>query len=202
MGVPYAPPPSLPAWCGTESARLRRLVAQLEPTAWLAECIQNGTAKAKLWELIATHFSGRSARDCRDRYRQVSRITMQTGGAGTSAEAAARTQAAPQSAATFDLGDEGSVTALGADSWGLVGTDANIPNALWGFDDGAATRCRIAAFIGKHRYAQGGAAPSYVITDTTCGHHYAVKASFLARHLDDAASRRRLAKAAPPWVTS
>lgn len=208
-----ATPPELRMWSRTESMRLRRLVARLEQTTWLAECIQKGTAKAKLWGLVATHFPGRSAHDCRDRYRQASRTPipeMQPGGAGVSVEAAHRcttlcafksAQAAPHVAPTYDLGDEGSVTALGEDSWGLVGTDANIPNALWGFDDGDATRCRIAAFIGQHRYAHGRAAPSYVITDTASGHHYAVKASFLARHVD-AADRRRLAKTAPPRVTS
>ena len=208
--APFAPPSAQPAWCGTESARLRKLVARLEQTAWLTECIQKGTATVQLWGLVATHFSGRSASECRDRYRQVRRTTMpemQTGGAGTSAEAVRsctvpRAKAAVCDVATFDLGDEGRVAALGEDSWGLVGTDASIPNELWGSDDGDATRCRIAAFIGKHRYARGGAAPSYVITDTASGYHYAVKASFLARHLDDPADRRRLAKAAPPWVTS
>lgn len=206
--APHAPPPAPPAWCGVQSARLLRLIARLEQTAWLAECIQKGTAKVKLWELVATHFPGRSARDCRNRYRQVGRtamLKMQTDGAGplpAEAAQASRAQVAPRVAATFDLGEEGNVTALGKDSWGLVGTDANIPNELWGVRDGASTRCHIAAFIGKHGYAQGGEASSYVITDSINGHHYAVRASFLARHLDDPADRRRLAKAAPPRVTS
>lgn len=203
----YTLPAGPLAWCCTESMRLRRLVARLEQTAWLDECIQKGGAKSKLWELVASHFPGRSACDCRDHYRHTCRTTTapriasQAGGSGVSSEAAHRCMV-PRVAAIFDLGDEGSVTALGEDSWGLVGTDASIPNELWGIDDGDATRCRIAAFIGKHMFMQGGVAPSYVITDTASGYHYAVKASFLARHLDDPADRRRLAKAAPPRVTS
>ena len=100
---------------------------------------------------------------------------------------------------SFDVGDAEPVVAKGRDSWGLVGTDVQVPFQFWWPQDRSTSvqPCRVVAFIG--RYAFGASPePSYVILDTDEGHHYPIRASYLARIVPDEATRRRLAKKPPP----
>lgn len=65
---PPRPPPA--AWCDTT---LRELIAQLEPTDWLHNCVLKGTGKASLWGVVATHFPPRSPLECQTRWRHICR---------------------------------------------------------------------------------------------------------------------------------
>ena len=94
----------------------------------------------------------------------------------------------------FTVGDE-EVVASGDDSWKLVGTRVNVPNSFWSAGAGS-TDCLIAAFLLRHSFPDA-AAPAYVVTDDTAGHHYIVRSSYLLRILPDA-EKRRLGKAPPP----
>ena len=48
---------------------LRRVIALVQRTDWLQDCISKGEGKVRLWELVATHLRGRTARECQDRWR-------------------------------------------------------------------------------------------------------------------------------------
>ena len=111
------------------------------------------------------------------------------------------TRDAAPAAATFDVVGGASVTALGRDSWGLVGTTMNIENALWDPAASGSTACFVAAYVGKLQY--GGATTkhaSYVVTDPTDGCHYPVRASYLVTRVGDPAHKRRLRKQTAPTL--
>ena len=65
---------------------------------------------------------------------------------------------------TYTLSDGKTVSALGPDSWDLVGEDLDIPNKLWDNDDPSSnsTHCVIVAFIGDHVFKTE-TAPAFVI---------------------------------------
>ena len=108
----------------------------------------------------------------------------------------ATTAASAQSNAgeRFTVGDE-EVVASGDNSWKLVGSRVNVPNSFWSAGAGS-TDCLIAAFLLRHSFPDA-AAPAYVVTDDTAGHHYITRSSYLLRILPDA-EKRRLGKAPPP----
>ena len=55
------------------------------------------------------------------------------------------------------------------------------------------TPCEITAFVGRHTYQDGSAAPSYVITDIGWGgHHYLVRATYLRRLITDKELKKQI----------
>ena len=95
----------------------------------------------------------------------------------------------------FDIGGT-MVRALPRDAADLVGRRVDVPNVLWGIEDGDATACTVAAFIGKHTYDDGRSRPSYVITEAESGDHYPITASYLARIAKTARVTRKAARSA------
>ena len=88
---------------------------------------------------------------------------------------------------TFTLfHSEETVTCVGRDSWGLLGSSINVLNTTWA--DGAGTSlCEVSAFLGVYEHSDGTRAESYVITDAD-GDHYAVAARTLRVSLSKAAA--------------
>ena len=104
---------------------------------------------------------------------------------------------------TFDIGEQRSVVALGPDTWGLVGTTIEVENALWDAGATGTTSCLVAGFIGKRCFSGSTTQhAAYVVTAIDDNHHYALRASYLATRVADAALRRRLRKAPPPRAAS
>ena len=90
------------------------------------------------------------------------------------------------------VGGAAPVAAMGADSWHLLGTMVDLPNALW--DEGSGqTRCTIAHFLHHYPFPNGKTHIAYAVSIAgDCG-LYAVRADTIARHADHA-TRHRLRK--------
>ena len=127
------------------------------------------------------------------------------GKASASSSRAASKRAAPLEASDaadadapiveFDIGGT-TVRPLSRDAAGLVGHRVDVPNVLWGIEDGGTTACTVAAFIGKHVYDDGRSRPSHVITEAESGNHYPITASYLARIANAARVTRKSARSA------
>lgn len=63
------------AWGGTRGgdAVLTAVINLLEGSEWLRQCSQRSDGKLRMWQLIATHLPGRTAAECQERWRQLSR---------------------------------------------------------------------------------------------------------------------------------
>ena len=124
----------------------------------------------------------------RKRARKPTPASGEPSGAGTSME-----DARP----TFDLGDGKQATHLGDDSWDVCGQTLRLHNSLWGIEGDEYTECKVVGYIGAHHFESGAVSRhTYVIEDG--GYFYAVRHDTVARCVMDAATRRRLRKAAAP----
>ena len=86
------------------------------------------------------------------------------------------------------------VQTMGKDSWGLVGSDIDIPDELWHIEGNTTTECTVTYFLGKYKFPLGGSHLAYTITPT-CEQNanYAVKAEYLRDRLS-ATKRKELRK--------
>ena len=96
---------------------------------------------------------------------------------------------------TVDVGG-GDIEVHTSDTWGLVGTTIDVPNALWGWTDGLTSACEVTGLIGQHSFS-GANAVAYAICDDE-GNHYPVRASYLATLVTPPAKRAALRKKPPP----
>ena len=63
------------AWGGERGgdAVMTAIVELLRGTEWLEQCAQRTDGKARMWQLVASHLPGRTAADCQERWRLLSR---------------------------------------------------------------------------------------------------------------------------------
>ena len=61
------------AWAGPRGGDevLRHVIGRVQSTEWFEERMRRGNAKAKLWELLATHLPGRTPHECQERWRAL-----------------------------------------------------------------------------------------------------------------------------------
>jgi hypothetical protein len=120
--------------------------------------------------------------------------------ASTSRDDSAPQKTAETAAPASDLpivGCDHPVQAHLADSWGLIGMQVNLPNTLWGWDDGDSTLCSIVAFLHRHSFPNGAKHLAYAVTYDGDEGNYAVRCDMIARHVD-APTKARLRKLGPP----
>jgi len=60
-------------WSAAADARLRKLLQMLHGTQWHARCSSRPGGKERFWEVVATHFYGRSPAECQGRWRAIAR---------------------------------------------------------------------------------------------------------------------------------
>ena len=79
-------------------------------------------------------------------------------------------------------GDVHPVIHKGHDTWGLVGTELEIPDALWNYDGDTTTLCTVSHYLGKYKFPEAGTHHAYTLTPLEEAHaNYAVKADYLLR---------------------
>ena len=114
---------------------------------------------------------------------------------------------APSAAAALPaievVGYDAPVSTAGKDSWQLLGSNVDLPNSLWGEEDGGTTTCTIAHFLNKHKFpglAQKRVA--YAVSLEGDGGLYAVRADTIRDHLEPSRKRalRRLHPTMPKPV--
>ena len=92
-------------------------------------------------------------------------------------------------------GDE-TVTALGDETWGVVGDTVHVHHSFWGLDDGGSSPCSVVAYIGRYNFPEGAAsAHTYVIAYD--GSNYPIRHGALLHCLGPDA-KRRVRKLPPP----
>ena len=57
----------------TGDAVLTAVIGQLKSSEWLARCVGRSDGKARMWRLVASHLPGRTASECQERWRLLSR---------------------------------------------------------------------------------------------------------------------------------
>ena len=61
--------------------------------------------------------------------------------------------------------------------WGLVGTELEIPDALWNYDGDTTTPCTVSHYLGKYKFPTAGTHQAYTLTPLEeTGANYAVRA--------------------------
>jgi hypothetical protein len=108
-------------------------------------------------------------------------------------------EAAPPEATqrSFDIGDGQVVRHAGDDSWGVVGQQLRMHNSFWGWEDGDYTACRVVGYAGNYVFPDGRKSKHTYVIECE-GHCYPAPHGTVARHLADAAVKRRINKAPPP----
>ena len=94
------------------------------------------------------------------------------------------------------VGNQRPIATYGTDSWRLLGSTVNLPNALWNEGSGT-TACTITHFLHKHLFPDGTTHIGYAVSIANYEGLYAVQAETIARHVDKA-TRHRLRKQPPP----
>jgi hypothetical protein len=98
---------------------------------------------------------------------------------------------------SFDIGDGQVVRHAGDDSWGVVGQQLRMHNSFWGWEDGDYTACRVVGYAGNYVFPDGRKSKHTYVIECE-GHCYPAPHGTVARHLADAAVKRRINKAPPP----
>lgn len=73
-----------------------------------------------------------------------------------------------------------------------------MPNKLWGYHIEGKTLCTVVGFLGSFRFADDSKKIAYAVCDDAAGFNYPVAASYLAKTICDAATKKRVSKLAPP----
>ena len=106
----------------------------------------------------------------------------------------------PTSKEVMVVGYDEPFTALAPESWNVLGSKINLPNAIWGEEDGGSTMCTIDHYIGKVRFAdQRTMKHAYTVSMAGDTGNYAVTAATVTEYHD---RKRALLKMPPPKVLS
>jgi hypothetical protein len=95
------------------------------------------------------------------------------------------------------VGQDEPTTAHTHDSWGIVGSAVDLPNALWEEEEKGHSSCRVTHFLHRHAFPDGNTYTAYAVTVDGYEGVYAVRSSTIARHVNHA-TRARLRKLPPP----
>ena len=104
----------------------------------------------------------------------------------------------PPTATTITIvGCDSPVNAHTHETWNVIGSKINLPNSIWGEDDGKSSQCTITHFLHKHRFPHGKIHFAYAVAIDNYDGLYAVRADIIARYAE-ASTKKRLSKQGMP----
>jgi hypothetical protein len=93
-------------WGGSAGgdAIMTAVLSMLKKTDWSQQCAQRADGKARMWQLVASHLKGRTASECRERWKTLSRT--RTEAVNATAIGVTRPASASRPATSLPLGPQ------------------------------------------------------------------------------------------------